>query len=243
MRKLILLLVIGTTLSVACSKSGDGASSAGSDSQAAMAMTATDALGPMQKSAASLGQTQLTGSFSDAIKPYIESMNSAAQLVVRKGRELKKTQDSNVFIYGTLNLATYKAWEAAGSINKSSPDREAGTLKAVLDKAAENKVGALDASDLTREVGRLFEFLGQVVFLGDKGITDQLLPADSAIRKSWDTDGDGRLEVPLPPIASNAEADAWSAFQKALEAETDARSPIGVARLEIVQRADNIVLS
>lgn len=70
-----------------------------------------------------------------------------------------------------------------------------------------------------------------ITVVGDKGLADQLVPQDSPLRK-WDVDGDGRIDVPPPPLP-HADADAWDDFTSALEFELRRGSPIGRVALKI----------
>lgn len=83
------------------------------------------------------------------------------------------------------------------------------------------------------EIGRLINWISHIVYFSEKRITDQLVPADSQLRKEWDKNRDGRIDVPLPPFGKNEDpTDAWHAFIGTLPglsfAEPTAQAPIEV---------------
>jgi hypothetical protein len=200
MRKAALTLLAALVIAGACSSSSDKEISA--QTSDAIAKAGDEALALLQKEAATVGQTQLT-SVTDGIKPYIDAVVAAGRLVAAKAKEIDDA-NFNVFVYTALNWAGLRASPTAADQTATVPD--------LLKEADERKVSGLDRDDLTADVRRFLKWIGITVIYSEKGVTDQVVPPESLLRKEWDKDGDGRLNVPLPPIRSGSDAKAWQDF-------------------------------
>ena len=78
--------------------------------------------------------------------------------------------------------------------------------------------------------------------MGDKALTDKVVPQDSPLRTNWDKDKDGKFEVPLPPAGLPGVTSAWQGFTKDLTFERDRGSPIGRILLEVSYTAERLQL-
>lgn len=200
MWKTALALLTVLAMGGACSSSNDkGLGEKASDE---IAKAGDEALALLQKEAATVGQTQLT-SVTDGIKPYVNALVAAGHLVEARAKELDNGE-FNVFVYTALSWAGLKA-------SPTSADQTA-TVPELLKEADDRKISGLDRDDLTNEVSRLLTWIGVTVIYSEKGVTDQVVPTESLLRKEWDKDGDGRLNIPGPPISSGSDAKAWQDF-------------------------------
>ena len=194
---------------------------------------ADDALSLLQQEAAALGQTKLTSGGGKQIEPYLEKMAAAAKLVAERGEALGGG-NFNTFVDAALRMAGLKSSPAAAPAPASVDD--------LLAEGKARKVEKLDRSEMNDEIRRLVNWVSHIVYFSEKGITDQLVPADSQLRKEWDKDGDGRLDVPLPPFRKNDDpADAWQAFMSTLS-QLSFAEPIAQAPIEIRNAAGRIEL-
>ena len=223
----VLVLAVGT----ACSS--NGGKSLNAEARAQITPTADDALVLLQQEAVALGQTQLTSGGGKQIEPYLEKMGAVARLVADRSKALGG-DSFNTFADATLRLAGVKSAPAATQ-RPASVDELVGEGKA-------RKVEQLDRSEMNDEIRRLVNWISHIVYFSEKRITDQLVPADSQLRKQWDKDADGRIDVPLPPFRkADDPTDAWQAFQSTLS-ELSFAEPIAQAPIEIRNAADRIEL-
>jgi hypothetical protein len=215
----------------ACSSNGGG--SLNTKARAQVIETADEALGLLQQGAAALGQTQLTSGGGKQIEPYLEKMGAAAKLVAERGKALGGG-NFNAFVDATLRLAGVKSSPAAG--------QQPASVDELLAEGKARKVERLDRAEMNDEIRRLVNWIGHIVYFREKRITDQLVPADSQLRKEWDKDADGRIDVPLPPFRKNDDsANAWLAFIGTLE-QLNFAEPIAQAPIEIRNAAGRIEL-
>jgi hypothetical protein len=228
-RGLIPLLVLA--VGVACSSNGGGSLDTKARSQ--ITPTADDALALLQQEAAALGQTQLTSGGGKQIEPYLEKMGAAAKLVAERGKALGGG-NFNAFVDATLRLAGVKSSPVAA--------QQPASVDELLAEGKARKVEKVDRSEMNDEIRRLVNWISHIVYFSEKRITDQLVPADSQLRKEWDKDGDGRIDVPLPPFRKNDDpTNAWQAFTSTLS-QLNFAEPIAQAPIEIRNAADRIDL-
>ncbi|MGH9895466.1 MAG: hypothetical protein ACREA0_26475, partial [bacterium] len=107
------------------------------------------------------------------------------------------------------------------------------SLKALVADVADGKTQS-DPTELQDDAIRFLTWAGQLVFYNEKQIMDQLVPADALLRKEYDQDGDGRINVQLPPIGVPRSTEGrWQEFDDAIAKSGDslefARSEIGRA--------------
>jgi hypothetical protein len=223
----LLVLAIGAT----CSSKGGG--SMDTQARAQVTVTADEVLGLLQQGAAALGQTQLTIGGGKDIEPYLEKMGAAARLVAERGRSLGG-DSFNAFADASLRMAGVKSSPAAAQTPPSVDE--------LIAEGRARKVQELDRSKMNDEIRRLINWISHIVYFNEKRITDQLVPADSQLRKKWDRDGDGRIDVPLPPFRKNADStNDWQDFMDTLS-ELSFAEPIAQAPIEIRNAANRIEL-
>lgn len=225
---LIVWLVLAT--GVTCSSKGDGDMS--TQARAQVAVTADGVLALLQNEAAALGQTALTSGGGKQIEPYLEKLGAAAKLVAERGRAIGG-ESYNAFVDATLRMAGVKASPAAA---------KPASVDELIAEGKAKKVAALDRSEMNDEIRRLINWIGHIVYFSEKRITDQLVPAESPLRKDWDKDADGRIDVPLPPFRANDDPmDAWQDFNSML-ANLSFSEPIAQAPIEIRNAVERIEL-
>ena len=222
----LLVLVAGT----ACSSNDGGGISTQATAQ--VTVTANDALGLLQQEAAALGQMQLKSGGGKEIEPS-QRIGAAANLVAERGRALD-ADSFNAFVDATLRMADVKSSPAAA--------QKPPSVDELIAEGKARKVEELDRSEMNDEIRRLINWISHIVYFSEKRITDQLVPADSQLRKKWDRDGDGRIDVPLPPFRKNDDpTNAWQDFIGTL-LKLSFAEPIAPASTEIGNAADGIEL-
>jgi hypothetical protein len=228
------LLIVGLT-----SCSGD--SNGGDVDRGLISTTASKALSTLQDSVAALGTTELLQPIEGNIGTYRAALNRVAQSFPDASSGDRKSK--NLVTYVGMSLATLNAAQAAGGIALTGPyASESAVLDELLKYADKHGVKDFKSDELTEEASRLLERLGEFTVLGDKALTDKVIPEDSPLRTNWDKDKDGKFEVPLPPAGLPGVTSAWQDFTKDLTFERDRGSLIGRILLEISYTAEKIQL-
>lgn len=218
----IVIAVLATVVILsACSSDGDSAGAGPSEqTRGAIGKAADEALEMLRKEAAALGQAQLTD-LRQQIKPYSDAVGAAGNLVVERARSLKDDE------FWVFVLSAFR-WMGVSASTISAEEKV--SLKALVDDVADDKSDP-DATELQQDARRFLMWAAQLVFYDEKEIMDQLAPADSLVRKEYDQDGDGRINVQLPPIGVPSSTNGrWTRFDEAIAESSDSLS---VARAEI----------
>ncbi|MGH9892550.1 MAG: hypothetical protein ACREA0_11300, partial [bacterium] len=174
------------------------------------------------------------------LKETIKEFSELNQLIAEGVKEASNEKEANAFKSAGLNLVIGEAVKLVpgGFAGKFVLDKALETAgdefitKKVLSGEEKKRVKALDEDGLTDDMDRSARYLTLVALLRDKGITDQLVPSDSPLRK-WDKDSDGHIEMPTPPLAGTKAPKDWQDFSNALHEERKRGSPIGKAVQEI----------
>lgn len=196
----------------------------------------------MKQDAQNLGAKPIDGvreSLSE-LKETIKEFSVLNQLIADGVEGASSAKEANAFMSAGLNLVIGEAVKLVpgGFVGKFVLDKALETAgdefitKKVLSEEEKKRVKALDEEGLKDDMDRSARYLTLVALLRDKGITDQLVPADSPLRR-WDKDGDGLIEMPNPPLAGTKAPKDWQDFANALHEERRRGSPIGKAVQEI----------
>jgi hypothetical protein len=188
-----------------------------------------------------LGKTQLSDPIDGKISSYLAALQGVAQSFPDSGGDDRKTK--NTLTYAGMSLTTLRSAQAVGGVALTGPyTSESAALDEVLKYADKEGVQDFTSDELTEEASRLLEMLGEITILGDKALTDQIIPEDSPLRANWDKDKDGKFEVPLPPAGLPGVTSAWQDFTKDLTFEMDRGSLIGRILLEVSYTAERLQL-
>jgi len=204
-----------------------GACSSGGNSGAPTAQTrenigkvADEALEILQKEAAALGEAKVTD-LRQQIKPYSDAVGAAGNLVVERAKGLNDDE------FWVFVLSAFRWMGLSASMTSAD---EKVSLKALVEDVADDKSDP-DPTELQQDARRFLTWAAQLAFYNEKQIMDQLAPADSLLRKEYDQDGDGRINVQLPPIGVPSSTDGrWTKFDDAI---ADSSDSLSVARAEI----------
>lgn len=230
------MVVIG---GISCSGSSNGGDKA---DRALMSTTADKALTRLKESAATLGKAPLPEPIEGSISPYLVALKEVAQSFPDAAGDNRKSK--NMVTYVGMSLAALNSAQAAGGVALTGPyASESAVLDELLKDADKEGVRDFKSEDLTEQAGRLLTLLGEFTLLGDKALTDQIVPGDSPLRANWDKDKNGKIEVPLPPAGLPGVTSAWQNFTKDLTFERSRGSAIGRIVLEISHTAERLHLS
>ena len=228
--------VLVTAAGISCSDKGDN----GGSDRTLISSTAGKALSTLQGSAASLGQTTVSDP-EEQISSYLTALKGVAQSFPDAGGDDRKSK--NTLTYAGLSLTTLNSAQAVGGVALTGPyTSESAVIEELLKYADQEGIKDFKPDELTEEASRLLELLGEITILGDKALTDQIVPKDSPLRANWDKDGNGKFEVPLPPAGLPGGTSAWQEFTKDLTFEMDRGSPIGRILLEVSLTAQKLQL-
>jgi hypothetical protein len=169
----------------------------------------------------------------------IKSFPQLNQLTADGVKDASNEKEANAFKTAGINLVIGEAIKLVpgGYVGKFVVDKALETAGSeltdkVLSAEEKKRVKTLDEKGLTNEMDRATHYLALVAVFGDKELTAQLVPPGSPLRQ-WDKDGDGRIQMPTPPLAGTKTPKDWQAFTEALKHERDNNTPIGQAVREI----------
>lgn len=221
-RRIVIAALAAVAIVGACS-SGGRSGGPSEQTREEIGKAADEALGMLRKEAAALGQAQLTD-LRQQIKPYFDAVGAAGSLVVERAKG-QKDDEFWVFVLSALRWTALNASATSGD--------EKVSLKALVEDVAGDKTKP-DPTVLQSDATRFLMWAAQLVFYNEKQIMDQLVPTDALLRKEYDQDADGRINVPLPPIAvPRSTGGRWQQFDDAIASSGDslqfARTEIGRA--------------
>jgi hypothetical protein len=235
--KLLALSVFVTAAATSCAGKGDN----GGADRALISNTAGKALSRLQESVAMLGRAQLAEPIEGRMSPYLVAMREVAQSFPDAAGG--KREVINTLTYVGMGLATANAAQAVGGIALTGPyTSESRVLDELLKSAEKEKVKDFKPDELTEETSRLLALLGEITILGNKELTDKIVPADSPLRANWDKNQDGKFEVPLPPVDMPGGGQDWQGFTTDLTFERERGSLVGRMVLEISFHAARLQL-
>jgi hypothetical protein len=235
--KRLVILTVLIAIGVSCSSKD----AKGSANRELIARTARKAVSTLQGSAESLGKSQLSDRIESDMSPYLVAMKDAAQSFPDAAGDDRKAK--SLVTYVGMSLATLNSAQAAGGAALTGPyTSESAVLDELLKHADKKGVENFDSDELAEEAGRLLERFGEFTMLGDRALTDKVVPQDSPLRTNWDKDKDGRFEIPLPPAGLPGGTSDWQKFTVDMTFERDRGSLIGRMFLEVSYTAERLQL-
>lgn len=229
-RRLILLAI--AALTGACSSSSGG--EAGNEElKPAIAKAAGKAVSMLQEQASALGHTTLEQPVRGSLRPFLESMTAAAEMVVEAAADLSDAE-ANTFIYVGMDLAILLASGGPGTAAPSAVPGRSQALNELLDAADREKVRDLDERELGEEIRRLLRPLANITLLSDPVLVKQLVPPGSptaARFAHWvQYDEQENPTIAIPPRSraeeSGNDPTSWNSFIEALGTERDTEGSI-----------------
>ena len=191
---------------------------------------------------AAAGQTTIGDPESlSGLKTAIEDLGKFFQAVAKGVEDASGEKEKNAFLAAGLDLAVSQAvalvrGAVAGKfiLDKALETGGKEGLDKILEAKNEERIKNLDKDGLKDELNRSVRNLVTVTLLRDKGVTDQLLDKDSPLRKNWDKNLDGQIEVPDP------KSNEWKSFTHDVTVERKNGTLMGRALLEMEDWAETM---